>query len=181
MPSKGLFKRRQDVVQLLLNRRKARILVACFFLGGVVITILRCYGFPLAELSRGTSEFSVWWNRLEPSAFVNDSKNHEEVAVDNNENPSPLIAWMQSSGITPDRIPLISIADSKYIQALRNIKSRLDKWDRGSDLVVICLEIACTREDSFKGYGGYISQDGKVMYNVALIKVSSNYLSFLQV
>lgn len=102
-----------------------------------------------------------------------------EEAASTSEKLTPLIAWIKSSGISSERIPLISIADSKYIQALRSLKARLDRWGRGSDFIVICLDTACTEENSFKGYGGYIHKDGKVMDSVALIKVRFLCLMFL--
>ena len=70
----------------------------------------------------------------------------------------------------PKGVPLIRIADSKYTHALRNLKARLDKWNRGSDLVVICLDYICADEDSFAGYRGYVDLSEGPMKHVALIK-----------
>jgi hypothetical protein len=94
-----------------------------------------------------------------------------ETTVAGGKGIAPFITWMESIGITSKQIPLITIADSKYTRALRNLKGRLDKWNRGSDLVVICLDLACAEEESFARYTGYTDSSGEPMKHVAMIKV----------
>ena len=114
-------------------------------------------------------EVEIW---KEPDAPVNNTEAFREGGT-------PFITWMESTGITTKRVPLITIADSKYTRAIRNLKARLEKWGRGSDLIVICLDLACAEEESFRGYGGYVDGNGEPMEHVALIKVQSARLKFL--
>lgn len=125
---------------------------------------------------KGARPSKVGWSSLVAGTGSESSKTPDALGngtKDDGEETAPFIAWMRSVGVTRKRVPLVTIADSKYTYALRNLKVRLDKWDRGSDLVVICLDHACAEEDSFAGYRGYIGSSGDPMKHVALIKVDS--------
>jgi hypothetical protein len=81
---------------------------------------------------------------------------------------SALIAWLQLQGITPDRTPIVTIADSKYLRPLHSLKQHLEQWGRAQDLVTLCLDWECAKDPTFHGYPGFL-KDGE--QSVALLKV----------
>ena len=77
---------------------------------------------------------------------------------------SRFIAWL-SARVPGDRVPFITIGDYQYVHALRNFRHRLDQWEYGQDLVVICLDRLCMDARGFHAYPGYIGE------SVAFVKV----------
>lgn len=100
------------------------------------------------------------------AAQVAESEAQQKVA----DNLGP---WLVSQGITSDVTPIITIADSKYLRALHSLQRRLQQWDRGQHLVVLCLDAACAEDESFRGYPSFIeAKDHKeVMHYIGLLKV----------
>jgi hypothetical protein len=82
-----------------------------------------------------------------------------------------LDVWLQSQGITSDRTPIVTIGDAKYLRALHSLQRRLQLWNRGQDLVVLCLDTECAQDSALDGYPYLMEDDQEVMHSIALIKV----------
>jgi hypothetical protein len=80
--------------------------------------------------------------------------------------PASFIPWLRSRGITPDRVPFVTLGDRNYSRAHRNLRERLERWGYGRNTVVLCLDVECARDLPF-GFGGFIGQ------SVAALKVRS--------
>jgi hypothetical protein len=104
---------------------------------------------------------------------------HGVPSPENSNNEFQLSTWLKSRGITPDVIPVITISDSKYLRAMHSLRSRLEIWGYGQNLVVLCLDVACAEDKTLNGYPGYMQDDEKVMHSVASLKVCVQF-SILQ-
>lgn len=79
--------------------------------------------------------------------------------------------WLQQSGIRIGQHPIVTIGDSSYLGALKNLRARLDQYGYGDDLVVLCLDDACAQETSYHGWRVTLDPDRPVMHQVAEVKV----------
>jgi hypothetical protein len=74
-------------------------------------------------------------------------------------NPLNIGTWLQSQGVATSSTPIVTIADSKYIRALHSVQNYLEKWGRGQDLVVLCLDTGCVEDKTFNGYPTLVDGD----------------------
>lgn len=77
---------------------------------------------------------------------------------------SRFISWL-SARVPVDRIPFITIGDSKYVHALRNFRDRLGQWGYDDDFVVICLDQCCADARGFHAYPYFVGE------SIAFVKV----------
>ncbi len=89
------------------------------------------------------------------------------------------VDWLQGNGVTNDRHPVVTIADSKYVHSLHHLQRRLNKWGYGQDLVVLCLDDVCAEDEEFHGWAVHLDPSEQVMYQVASMKVSRGIVFFV--
>jgi len=108
------------------------------------------------------------WSNGQPETILATGSNLKSIQED----PSDFVRWLQQSGITIGRHPIITIGDSNYLGALKNLRARLDQYGYGDDLVVLCLDDACAQETSYHGWRVALDPTRAVLQQVAEVKVS---------
>ena len=57
--------------------------------------------------------------------------------------------------------------------AVRHFQERMRRWGRERQVVVLCLDRECLKDQYvINKFGGYVRDDGEVMHAVAAVKVS---------
>ena len=81
--------------------------------------------------------------------------------------------WLMKRGLMPGKaVPIVTIADSSYLHVLHATQHRLGKWGYDHNLVVLCLDEACTKDpELLNPYPGYLLGSDAAMHAVALFKV----------
>ncbi|KIW16541.1 hypothetical protein PV08_03729 [Exophiala spinifera] len=97
-------------------------------------------------------------------------------AVSADTNGDNFSGWLHAQGISQNEVPIITIGDSNYIQALRNLRARLDLWGYGRNLVVLCLDEACLKEKSYHGWRVHMISNTKFTITLELAQNGYNFV-----
>lgn len=106
---------------------------------------------------------------------VDQEEDDEEDANDETDTSVPLSLhkWLMRRGLMPGKaVPVVTIADSSYLNALHATQQRLGKWGYDHQLIVLCLDEACAEDtELLNPYPGFLLGNDAPMHSVALFKV----------